>query len=279
LALFLLVLVGTFCVAPESISAAGGAKPSRIVSLNLCTDQLLLHLVPAPRIAAVTALAQDPRMSATAAAASSLPAHGGSAEEIMTLEPDLILAGTYSAQPTVRLLRQLGYSVERIPVAFSLDEIQANIRAVAAAVGEPERGETLSRGLARRFAALRPGAKKERPLAALYWANGFTSGRGTLASEIVEAAGFRSLGKELGLSGIAPLPMERLLMAAPDALVIGRQQGAPSLATEMLNHRALREAFGEVRRVSVPDHLWTCGTPAVAAAAEHLARFREALPE
>ena len=47
-------------------SGMAQAKPQRIVSLNLCTDQLLLQLVEPERIAALTYLSDDPRQSVEA---------------------------------------------------------------------------------------------------------------------------------------------------------------------------------------------------------------------
>ena len=55
----------------------------RIVSLNLCADQILVDLVPRERIAAVSHLAADPWSSAVAEKARGIPWTRGKAEEVL----------------------------------------------------------------------------------------------------------------------------------------------------------------------------------------------------
>ena len=251
------------------------ARPERIVSLNLCSDQLLLLLADRSRIGSITHLASDPKASALADGAAGVRVNHGLAEEILPLNPDLVLAGTFTTRPTVFLLRALGYPVVELPVAASLDDVRANIRTVALAIGEAERGEALIDAFDRKLPGPPPEATEDKPLAALYWANGFTSGRGTLANAAVEAAGFRTLGRELGLTGTSQLPLETLLASDPDVLVLGRRRDEPALANEIFRHPALERAFAERPRVSIPDHLWICGTPFVAEAVARLSALRE----
>ena len=82
------------------------AKPKRIVSLDLCTDQLLIDLVPRERIAAVTHLAADASVSAIPEKARGLPITHGGAEDVLARDPDLILAGPWGVAGTVSLLQR-----------------------------------------------------------------------------------------------------------------------------------------------------------------------------
>ncbi len=92
-------------------------KPRRIASLNVCTDQLLLILGLRRRLVSVTFLAADPSSSAMPGAVRGLNLNRGRAEEILTLRPDLVLAGATAATPTVQLLRRLGHRVVVVPLA------------------------------------------------------------------------------------------------------------------------------------------------------------------
>ena len=71
------VAVATMVAAAVSLLPAGlaarAAKPERIVSVNLCTDQMLLELAPRQRIAAVTNLATDPLSTPVPEQAAGLP--------------------------------------------------------------------------------------------------------------------------------------------------------------------------------------------------------------
>ena len=135
----------TLCCAGLIFSACASValevdKPQRIVSINICTDQLLIKLVDQKRIASLSRLASDPRSSWIGAEASNLHLNRGTAEEVITLNPDLIITSAFSFRPTVTILEQLGYRVIQLPIAKSLDEISSNLRILANAVGEPDRG-------------------------------------------------------------------------------------------------------------------------------------------
>jgi len=262
------------------VAAAGttpaSAKPVRIVSMNLCTDQLVMLLADRERIVSVSYLAADPRASALAESATDIRVNHGLAEEILPMMPDLVFAGAFTTRPTVFLLRRLGYPVVELPVAEDLDDVRTNIRTVANAIGEVERGEALIAAFDDKLPPRHAAQTGSRPLAVLYWANGYTSGKGTLANAAVEAAGFRTLGRELGLTGTSQLSLETLLASDPDVLIVGRERDGPALANETFRHPALRRAFASRPKVSVPDYFWVCGTPFVAEAITRLSAVREA---
>ena len=260
-------------------ASALAERPARIVSMNLCTDQLLMLLADRERIASVSYLSARPDASAMAQQTEGLHLNHGLAEQILPLEPDLVIAGTFTTRPTVFLLRKLGYRVFEMPVASSLDDIRANIRRLAAAIGESARGETLIAAFDNRLAALQTSSDEKRPLTALYWANSMTSGKGTLAEAITAAAGLRNLAVELGLAGSWQLPLETLLAAGPDALVMGRMRKEPALANETFRHPALQQGFSDRPSLRIENRYWICGTPFVAGAVERLATLsREGRP-
>ncbi|MDF2368041.1 ABC transporter substrate-binding protein, partial [Sneathiella sp.] len=212
----------------------GAAKPARIVSMNVCADQLLLLLADRDQIVSLSYLATDEETSTMAKQAVGLPINHGLSEEILPLEPDLILAGEYTTRPTVFLLRKLGYRVIELPAANNLYDIRANIRTVADAVGAPERGRALITAFDKKLPSSDMLAEEVgAPIAALYWANGFTSGEGTLANSVVKAAGFRNLGSELGIRGTGQVPLETLIISKPDLLIVGEPRDKPAMATEI----------------------------------------------
>ncbi|MCZ6605684.1 MAG: ABC transporter substrate-binding protein [Alphaproteobacteria bacterium] len=252
------------------------AQPSRIVSLNLCTDQLVMLMADRDNIASVSYTAEDPDISAYPDLARGLPVNYGLAEEVLAQNPDLVISSTFSPRPTLFLLRRLGYEVVEVPTVNSVDDIISNIRIVADAVGAPEYGETLAAELARDFAAARPAADDTaRPLAVFYWANGFTSGAGTLPDNILHAVGFRTVADEMGITGMRQLPLELLITAEPDVLVISQTRKTPALANQIFSHPALARAFAGRPVAFMPNTLFNCGTPAVAKAFDILSDLRK----
>jgi len=265
-----------------AIMSTGFAKPVRIVSMNLCSDQLLMLLVARNHIASVSYLAIDPHSSAMAQQAMGLTINYGQAEEILSLAPDLILAGTFTTRPTVFLLQKLGYPVVELPVANNLQTIRRNIRLVAKAVAEIKRGEVLiaefDQQLAHVTQSLTVHLPTVKPLAVLYWANSYTSGLGTLANTVLEASGLTNLAVQLEIHGTRQLSLEALLMAQPDVLIAGRiRANEPALANEIFRHPALRQAFANKPLVRIADYLWVCGTPFIIEAITQLVEVRRQL--
>ena len=89
------------------------AAPQRVVSLNLCTDQLLLMLLPRERIVMLSQLATDRSLSWMAAQAEGIERFDGSVESIVRLAPDLILSGTLASRARSR---QIAWSNVRIMI-------------------------------------------------------------------------------------------------------------------------------------------------------------------
>ncbi len=249
-------------------------KPTRIVSTHLCTDQLVMLLSDHDRIASLSYFSHDPGMSAMYDVAENFPVNHGFAEEIVGLNPDLILTSTFG-HASILLLKKLGYQVVVVPVASNLDDIEANVRLVAGAIGEDHRGNELADRFRDRMKALSQQDVQSRPLLAIYNRNGITFGRQALITELVELAGFRNLGAELGLATAQHLPLENLLLHQPDALMLDDQFTSAAMANELPNHPALHRRYTDVPRVDLHGNLWICGTPLVADALDILIEQRE----
>ena len=249
------------------------AGPSRVVSMNLCTDQLAMLLAAPGQLASVSYIARDPRSSAMADRALAFPVNHGLAEEIYLQKPDLVIAGAYSTPATTDMLRRLGVPVVVFQPALSLTDVRDRILQMGEVLDREEAARTLLADYDRRLAALQS-AGPEAPRAALYAANGFTSGSMTLAGQILRAAGLRNVADELGYDGTAHLPLELLALADPDLLVSTTPYPRGSRSEEILQHPvvdqlATRSGAGQIR-----DADWVCGTPHVLRAVEALAEER-----
>lgn len=271
-----LATLALLIVPPPKADAQEPAKPQRIVSLNLCTDQLLLELVERERIASISFLAGDPEFSAVADKARGLPVNRGLAEEIVPLHPDLVLAHKYASRQSVGMFRRLGIRVVEIDLPENLPAVKAQIATVAEAVGETARGQAMIADIERRLALLPP-SRQPRPAAAIYEPSGYAFGVNSLADAILQAAGFDNLAAKLGVGSYAQLGMETLLANPPDVLVVDDTAiDRRSMAQQFLDHPALRQRFTGERKVAVPRRLWICGGSSVVEAASLLAQSRMA---
>ncbi len=247
--------------------AAAGAEPApaRVVSVNLCTDQLAMLIAAPGQLVSVSWLAGDPAVSLMPGKAHEIGINRGGAEEVYLLAPDLVLAGTYSTGPTSAMLRRLGIRVETIPPAMSVGDIRRNITRMGDLLGQPGRAARLLAGFDADLAAIRPGAAR---LAASYAANGFTAGAGSLSGDIMRRAGLVLLSAPAGEDSRA-MALEQLVMASPEMIVTGSRYRTPSRAEAVLDHPAFA-AIPATRR-SVADRDWICGLPAVSGIVARLA--------
>lgn len=253
------------------------ARVQRIVSLNMCTDELVLRLADTGRIASVTWLSQDPRNANMAEVARRVPANHGLVEQVLALKPDLVIAGAHTTRATVGLLKRVGVTPREFGVPRNLAEMRAQIREMAALLGEEARGEALIAGIDARLDAL-AARRPMRPLRAIVLRpNGFTVGRGSLVDEILTQAGLVNIAAELGIESYGQIPLETVALAGADVLVLNdTPAGPPSLAHEVLHHPLIGSLSGRLRLVALPSRLWTCAGPSVVEAIELLAAATEA---
>lgn len=261
-----LVLVRTLSPSPAE------AAPRRIVSMGLCTDQLVMLLVADPAtilsVHWVTQEAEDSAMYEQAARY--LPNHG-LAEEVLELRPDLVFADGSSSPLTVDMLRRQGIAVVSVPVADTFGGVRSNIRQVAAALGETGRGEALvasfDAGLSRTKNALADLDYR----ALVYGANGFSAGVPSLFNDVLNHVGLVNIAARPGQSGWVNMSVEDVLRAEPQLLVLGEYRiGSPSMANQVLQHPAIDAMRRGRRVVSIPTALWNCGIPSLVMATEML---------
>jgi len=253
---------------------AAGDAPRRIVSLNLCTDQLLVELVAPERIAGVSLLGSDRSLSASAAALAQFPKLSGSAEEVLALKPDLVIAGEFTTGATVELLRRLGQKVLVVPLATDLEGMRQTLRLIADAVGEQERGEAIIAEFDARLRSARS-TVPSRPTAIAYQVNSLVSGPQSLLDAALDAAGYRNLARDLKLGPGGRLPLEQLVATPPDLVVLAN---APSdfqtVLADNLRHPALADLLRRRPNVHLPMPYWICATPKLADAVEILASMK-----
>lgn len=255
-------------------AAAADAPPKRVVSINLCTDQLAMLVAGEGQLVSISALASDPRSSAMVKEAANYPVNHGLAEEIYLLRPDLVLAGRYARVATVSMLRRLGIPVAVFDGVTRLEDIPARLQQMGEVLGHPERGAAQAATFERRLAGFRAEIAR-RPRAALYAANGYTLGDQTLAGHILLAAGFANVAAELGLHGGGTLPLEVLAMQAPDALVTSQTYPGASRSEEILHHPVIQQMRRSVPGTALSGSDWVCGTPFVLDAVADMVTLRK----
>lgn len=262
-ALLLALLHASFAVAAQA------APPARVVSLNLCTDQLVLELLPRERIVMLSTIAADPMVSRHAAEAEGIPRYDGRVETLLQAAPDLVLAGTLAAREGSAVLARLGYRVEMLEMPETIEGSMAMISRVGQLLGEEDAARALRAQVEARLARVRAATRgTPAPLALVYLPNGVSPGTGTLRDELLAIAGWRNLAALHGIMGHGTITLEQVVSARPDLVLFDTVDLAhASLARQTLSHPALA---GRISARAVPSALWMCGGAQVAEAAEYL---------
>ena len=224
------------------VAAKTSGRPS-VVSLNPCTDAILAEVAVPEQILALSHYSHDPRSSSMPAKeAAKFAVTGGTAEEVLALEPDVVIAGSFIAPSTRLAFERLGIRVSTFGSPKSLEESQGQVREIARLVGDPTLGAALRRAMEQsqspqsgRQAGMRPGSKRNGggPSALLWQPGQIVAGRDQLVSQMMRESGFASHAEAMGLDQADHASLEMIVANPPDILFLaGESQGQlhPSLA-------------------------------------------------
>ena len=120
-------------------------KPKRIVTLANSTDGIILGLLPTENLVGISALLDDPVSSNIVKKAQKIPQKikNPSAEQIFSLQPDLVIVPDWGKAEVVDSLRDLGLKVIVCKGPRSVAEVRETTMLLAKAVGEEKKGREL----------------------------------------------------------------------------------------------------------------------------------------
>jgi iron complex transport system substrate-binding protein len=266
------MLLAWLCLmAPASAQDPAEAPPRRVVSFNLCADQLVVALADPQQIAALSPYAADATLSAVADEAKRYPQLDWRAEGTLTLDPDLVLVGADDRTATQRMLRRFGFRFFEVQLVTDFVAARKQIVEVAALLGHPQRGARLIADLDAAERRLAAAPRSRLRTALILDRDGYTQGTDSLVAALIAKAGLLPpAGAPEGYGGFVPL--EKVLMLHPDVLVL---RDPPQTATDqgalVLMHPALTALYPPRRRIALPTRYSICGGPALIAAVNYLA--------
>jgi iron complex transport system substrate-binding protein len=252
-------------------SGARAEAPKRIVSFNLCADQLVLALADPEQIAGLSPYAVDAALSVMTERGAGFKRLDWDAESIVNLAPDLVLVGP-STRPTRAMLNAMGIRVVEIGLISDLAAAQAQAREIGALLGHPGRGEALARELGAAEARLAAAARKPPLTALLVQRSGYSEGPTSLVAAMLTIAGLRPPpNAPAGFGGY--LSLEELLVDGPDVLVLhDPPRAAGDQGALFITHPALLARYGAGRRIDLPERYTQCGGPPLVQGLDYLAQ-------
>lgn len=254
--------------APEQIDVRSAQQ--KLVSLNPCLDAILVQVANPDQILAISHYSHDEASSSLPlSVAREYKAIGGTVEEILALEPDMVLASSFLAPSTSAAMRDLDVRFRTFSSPASVTQSLAQVRYVAKLAGQESAGNDLSGAITQ--SVKRHSARKyHQPISAVLWQPGeIVPGEQTLISELMRKAGFTSHSEAIGMGQADYLPLEVLLANPPEVLLVAgtsRGQLHPSL-----------QSIEGMRVETLDPKLLYCGGPTIIAAMERLAEIRDSV--
>lgn len=243
-----------------------------IVSVNPCTDAVLGEIADPAQILAISHYSHDPRSSSMpVVAARRFRSTGGTVEEILALNPDIVIAGAFLPYNTKAALERFGIRVVGFDIAHNVPESLDQIRQIGLVTANAARGRDLAAKIATAVAQAAP-PPGERPVTTILWqSGGIVPGDNTLVNDLLRRTGFDSLSSRRGLRQADYLPLEAVLHDPP-ALIL--TAGTPGDGEDrMLAHPAL-QALVHTRRERFDPSMLYCGGPTIVRAVQRLAQIR-----
>jgi iron complex transport system substrate-binding protein len=264
-ALLCLVLAG--CAAPPP---RGGG----IVSTNPCADAMLVELAPPGRIAALSHYSRDPASSSIdPALAARFRTTRGTAEEVVAMHPDLVVASSFTAPATREAFARAGLRTLYLDSPLTIEASKVQVAELAAAIGATAAGKAMNARIDRAVAAASFSGPR---IPALVWISGnLVSGGGNLLDEMLARAGFANQAAHYGLQFTGTLPAETVIADPPRVMLVPDAPGrdASSRAAQ-LRETALAHFGARVTQARFPRSLMNCGGPVIARAMVRLAQVR-----
>jgi iron complex transport system substrate-binding protein len=252
-----------FLVAMMSLAlpdnTASSANLPRLVSMNVCADQLLLTLADPEQILGLSRFARDGWQS-QAGDISRYPVLSGGAEDVLLIRPDIVVASAFDKRSTRELLKANGLRIAELAVPRTLEEARQQIREAGDITGHPDRAAVeiarLDAALARARRAVSERHYRVLPLSRRGWVAGSDSFVGSLLGE----SGLRSAAGDLGFAFGGFASLEAIVNLRPDFIVVSQAgDTAKDDGQAFLLHPALERFYPPEKRIVIPERMTECG--------------------
>jgi iron complex transport system substrate-binding protein len=202
-----------------------------------------------------------------------------SMETVVTLKPDLVLAGEITTPELVASLENLGIKVFYLKNPLNLDENFAMLKNIGTISGHSVEADILVKNLQLRTAALQEKLAEITSRPTVFYENDatdpskpYTPGPGTLYTNLISLAGGENIGAKLN-STWAQISLEQLLVDNPAYILLGDSNFGTT--PEMVGQRAGWQSLTAVKEGRVlpfDDNLLVRYGPRILDGLEALAR-------
>ncbi len=253
---------------PLFANSVDSGAPKKIVSCALVADELLLQILPSStqrkRVLALSTFVDDPLYSNSTLEAKTVSARvGANIEQIVHLQPDLVIAASFNQTEFVSQLRHLKVKVHVMDGFQSIQDMKRHILDLGHLVSADTRAEEIVTQIDQRLAAFKKRLGSGKTFLILM-PDLTVVGKETLWDDSLQKLGLRNLASERGIVGWQKVSEEWLLRISPDyVLSMGEQKDRASVLKSFGQSIALRKmkALQNEQVLLVPQALFSAFGP------------------
>ena len=202
-------------------------KPQRILTASVGHDELTVSLVDLERLVGVAGITKDPTYSNVASLVKNIPEVDRDPENIVALNPDLIVTSQYFPEESIKRLNDLKITVVQTELAANIKDQITNILLLGYIYGEENRAEILSGEINARYEYIRSitadkNQEQKKKVASItrYSDQIWTAGSNSTEGMIIDAAGGINVASTSGIIGNATTSIEGLIRMEPEIIII-----------------------------------------------------------
>jgi iron complex transport system substrate-binding protein len=204
------------------------SEPQRIVTLSPSAAQTLWEIGAREKVVGVTQYATYLDGAGTLTNVSGA-GRQPNIEQVVGLNPDLVLAPNVVQNSTVRRLRNAGLTVFRFEAAGSIEYVAAKTRLIGRLVGACEGADRIATAMEERVSTIREAVADEPTPNALYYLGGsFVAGNNTFIGSIIELAGGDNVAANAGIEGFSKISAEVVANQTIEWLVVTSPGAVPN---------------------------------------------------
>lgn len=217
----------TDCGYPYSATDATGTevsvddRPERIVALQASTAQILWEVGAQDRVVGMPVRSYTAYLNGSEERTDVLTEDGTSVdvEQVVALEPDLVIAPSSIPNSTVEQLRDADVTVYKSGFDRSIGSIYAKTNLVGRLVGDCQQANATVEEMRADVERVENAVEGREAPRTLYYFYNFTAGNGTFIHEVIETAGGDNVAANAGITGYREISDEVVAERDPQWII------------------------------------------------------------
>ena len=219
---------------PREIQSSAGkitidSLPEKVHPLSLGHAEIIAAIMDFNKVSAVYDFYTDPSTSNIVELSSLHKQIGYDPEEVVALDPDIVIASKFTDPETVAILKDVGIPVLRAELDDSAMGNISNILLMGYALGQEYEALSLVEEIERRVKVVVkniPAEEKLRVLSITKWSTIFAAGSGSTEGGIIEQVSAINAAADSGISGHQEVSIESIAAINPDVVLLPQPEAS-----------------------------------------------------